>query len=74
MPMTMTFHARESPDASSASVREGAGVTPIPSIASGTMVAGTHHVADAQARRQLHVDLSRLQSRGPVLVVWPQAG
>ena len=37
-------------------------------------VAGAHHVADAQAGRELHIDFARAQLGRLVLVVGPQAG
>ena len=39
----------------------------------GNEIAGTHDVADAQAGRELHIDLAGLKFGGRVLVVGTQA-
>ena len=40
----------------------------------GDMIAGSHHVAHAEARLNLHVDFARAELRGLVLVVGKQTG
>jgi hypothetical protein len=59
MPMTRTFHAERSPK----STRRGEQVRCDAQGLDGlrNQIAGAHHVADAQPRRQLHIHLAGLQ-------------